>query len=853
NIDCYGYKNDLKLTSINAADAYLEGALGQGVTVGVADTGMDVSNPRLSASIVPGRDFTDPSRTAEMTDPGGHGTLVGGVIAGDASQNHYGIAPQAKLMPLKIANEDGDFTGSTTEAIEYAVAQGIQVVNHSYGIVGRLRGTYTGEMTVYADAEEDENGEIARRNTIVVTVKNAEFAARVPPHVAGYGAFRFSAGKIRNIIRDKDIIMVWSAGNDGWNAETGRISVCANLTVSFRKCSKDDAGAILRDDFIRGFTKQDGSALSDVEEIYRSYTGAYGMHPIYASDSRATEDKIFDGKTIADFEAIMEEDAGFAEIASRWVVVTALDKKGKIVNFSNGCGPSKFWCISALGVGVETTRAGGGRAAPDGTSFSAPIVSGALAVVKSRFTELPMPVVRAILLSTATPMGARAETGELDEVYGWGKVNLSSAVHFSTGNLSMVVAPGTGEDEDGEDSGGGTDCDITDENSSGCSAAVSADIPLSQARINLPAALAHLKPQMESAQAAVSFNGDAYFNMPLSGIAKIAAAPETELGGAAAELLHPAEDEYFNESVFFAAKDTRTNRFRHAGAAFSSQKFGDWSAQYDFCEDCKKSAWQEWKIFANNENGIENETANTGEEITAPFFAHNEKSFALQMKGEGLRPFASFGEANGMPYEQYGLRLRQNYARFGWLAETSQTNESESFLGANFGAFGKTSSKTTEGKIALHGDLAKNWRGFAEYSRAKSKVQTAGILSAVDGLQAQGWSAGMEWQNIFSGGDRIRFTARQKMSINGGRAILRYSEAEGDFTRAFYGNLPGAESQDAEQELKERTLQLDLSEKANPSIAIGYAAEMQGAEFAIGAEYGNNGKKAISAQFRIDW
>ncbi len=846
-LDCTAYRLNYGLRNIGAAEAFRQGAFGQGTTVAVIDSGMDVSHIGLRANIVPGVDFTDPQRSTVITDENGHGTMVGGVIAGappPGVRSPIGVAPHAKLMPLKAADSQGRFIGDVDGAVEYALRQNVHVVNNSYGASAHMTGTYLG----------------------------AGFRVEVPEYVAfglrpsvARSIFQFneeSAAKaMRDRVRGKDTIMVYAAGNDGWNSESGVVIGCTDTTVSVNDCPDSLLRRISRENLLNNFVLPGNITLSSIDGIRGNFPSTRSLFPLFAGDNPGTQNAIFAAKTPADFAPLIA-DAGFADIVDRWLSVISLDSDGGVSSFSNGCGPSKFWCLGAPGRNIRTTFPNNRTTSVNGTSFSAPHVSGALAVVKSRYAEMPMPVVRAIILSTATPRGTRAETGELDDIYGWGALNLSAAVNFSTVKLSMIVAPPApppDEDDDDEsgETGGGIDEDETCEalkkltGRDDCLAGFSASIPLSQARIDLPAALTHLKPQLRAAKAAVSFNGDAYFNMPLSGIAHAPAAAESELGDAAADMLRPQADNRFSEGVFFAATDTKTNQFRYAGAELSAPKFGDWSMRYDFCEDCKKSAWQEWKIFSKDENGIAN--ANIGEEITAPFFAHNEKSFALQMKGEGLRPFASFGEANGMPYEQYGLRLRQNYARFGWQAEASQTNEAESFLGANFGAFGKTSSKTTEGKIALHGDIAKNWRGFAGYSRAKSKVQTAGVLSAVDGIKAQGWSAGMEWQNIFSGGDRIRFTARQKMSINGGRAILRYSEAEGDFTQAFYGNLPGAESQDAAQELKERTLQLDLSEKANPSIAIGYAAELKGAELAIGAEYGNNGKKAISAQFRIDW
>ena len=57
------------------------------------------------------------------------------------------------------------------------------------------------------------------------------------------------------------------------------------------------------------------------------------------------------------------------------------------------------------------------------------MVSGALAVLKSRFPDMPMEVVQAILLVSADPVGTRQDNREEpDPVYGWGRLNLGNAV-----------------------------------------------------------------------------------------------------------------------------------------------------------------------------------------------------------------------------------------------------------------------------------------------------------------------------------------------------------------------------------------------------------------------------------------
>ena len=101
-------------------------------------------------------------------------------------------------------------------------------------------------------------------------------------------------------------------------------------------------------------------------------------------------------------------------LLGKWLVAGAMDENGEISRFSNGCGATRNWCLMAPGEDLTL----GGKAI-SGTSFAAPIVSGALAVLKSRLPSMPMEVVQAVLLVSADPLGSRVNNpNEPDPVYG---------------------------------------------------------------------------------------------------------------------------------------------------------------------------------------------------------------------------------------------------------------------------------------------------------------------------------------------------------------------------------------------------------------------------------------------------
>ena len=123
-------------------------ATGRAVTVAVIDTGVDGAKPDFEAadgsSRVVGSAVVNPlATTAE--DRYGHGTHVAGIIAGDGTRRsagdpergrYIGIAPEANLVSVKIADDDGgatvlDAIYGLQFVVDHKDEYGIRVVNLS--------------------------------------------------------------------------------------------------------------------------------------------------------------------------------------------------------------------------------------------------------------------------------------------------------------------------------------------------------------------------------------------------------------------------------------------------------------------------------------------------------------------------------------------------------------------------------------------------------------------------------------------------------------------------------------------------------------------------------------------------
>ncbi|HKQ58504.1 MAG TPA: S8 family serine peptidase, partial [Candidatus Eisenbacteria bacterium] len=140
---------------IGAPAVWGQGYRGACVLVAIIDTGVDYNHTDLVARIwtngdeIPANGIDDDGNgyiddvhgydtaipDSDPMDQNGHGTHVGGSVAGDGTAGTItGVAPDARLMAVKVLNANGSGTfAKIMEGIEYAVGNGAQVLNLSLG------------------------------------------------------------------------------------------------------------------------------------------------------------------------------------------------------------------------------------------------------------------------------------------------------------------------------------------------------------------------------------------------------------------------------------------------------------------------------------------------------------------------------------------------------------------------------------------------------------------------------------------------------------------------------------------------------------------------------------------------
>lgn len=121
------------LNRLQAEDLW-QRSLGNGITVALLDTGVRANHPDLSGKVAAGYNAITKKKGARADD-NGHGTFLAGMIVGKHNGGGVaGIAPGARLLPVKVLNKNGvGDSDDIARGIIWAVDNGADVINMSFG------------------------------------------------------------------------------------------------------------------------------------------------------------------------------------------------------------------------------------------------------------------------------------------------------------------------------------------------------------------------------------------------------------------------------------------------------------------------------------------------------------------------------------------------------------------------------------------------------------------------------------------------------------------------------------------------------------------------------------------------
>ncbi|MFD4770049.1 S8 family serine peptidase [Streptomyces niveus] len=202
------------------AEEIWESTTGEGIKIALIDSGVNASIPSLKGQVLKGLDATETDGTTDDID--GHGTTMAELIVGTgAGGGLKGLAPGAKVIPMRMADEDfekkhksNSFDGS--DAIRAAADSDAKIINMSIG----------GELVSYQEKEAVKYAH-GKGKLLFAAVGNTGHKANKPgypanyPEVVGVGATD-REGQVAKYSNHGDFVDIAAPANDipRWCDET---------------------------------------------------------------------------------------------------------------------------------------------------------------------------------------------------------------------------------------------------------------------------------------------------------------------------------------------------------------------------------------------------------------------------------------------------------------------------------------------------------------------------------------------------------------------------------------------------------------------------------------------------------
>ncbi|MGD7022875.1 S8 family serine peptidase [Rossellomorea vietnamensis] len=397
---------------------------GEGVKVGIIDTGMDLHHRDLERNFKGGRDVVDGDKEPMETLPGNgystiHGTHVAGIIA--ANGTLQGMAPNADLFIYRALGPGGrGTTDQVLAAIEAAVKDKVDIINLSLG--SEVNGpdlplskaldkvAEKGILPVVASGNSGPGDWTI--GTPATSAKSLAVGASTPPTDVPY--LSVNNERIRLLSIDKTEQWKETRYTDLLD---GGLGSPEELKGSFGKIALIQRGKYTFEEKIKNAEKAGAKGVL----LYNNTKGLFAAMISAEKDIPA---------------AVISMEAGKKLLKSKSrASITLINEQDKLAPFSSRGPVTVNWMIkpdvTAPGVDINSTIPDGYMSL-QGTSMAAPHVSGAAAILKQAHPEWKGAELKAALMLSAKEISD--EEGIPYKVYeqGAGRIRVDRALQLDT-------------------------------------------------------------------------------------------------------------------------------------------------------------------------------------------------------------------------------------------------------------------------------------------------------------------------------------------------------------------------------------------------------------------------------------
>ena len=422
----------------------LEGIDGNGIKIAVIDTGIDFNHPDLfgwgpDGKVIGGYNFIQEG--TPPLDTNGHGTQVAGVIAADGQL--IGVAPKAKILAYKVS-ENGEAVSSDSiiKAIDKAIEDGANIINISLGvnktnasIEHAVNRALAKEIFVVTAAGNDgpmpqtigSPGKNYDSVTVGATYNNltSSLVATLEVNEKPYTVIPMvGSSKLNEPIIGKIIF-----GGYGKEKDLKDINATDSILLVER-------GSDIKGDLLYFSTKEKNAINAGAKAliVYNNEPGIFLgelIHEFVESDYKPQIPVVsIDRKDGLEIKESLEENKSILHLFYNPDFVAHFSSRGPV---------SPFYIkpdILAPGVYINTTQINGGYNVTSGTSFAAPHVSGAVALLLEKYPNMHHHEIKSLLMTTSAPVSdAYGQKFSLSDS-GSGRLNIAKAFQ-----AKLIITP----------------------------------------------------------------------------------------------------------------------------------------------------------------------------------------------------------------------------------------------------------------------------------------------------------------------------------------------------------------------------------------------------------------------------